>query len=344
MKGQVIGAPTKTVRKPSSNKPPPGGRRPNTAASSSVKPTTGETADEHIAVALHRIVCANLPNLTLVDDINNMYQQMYRKNFPRIDNGGMVNFIVTQYSHILNITNVNGQIFAGPVNPPETSAQGIIVIHRRSRSSSGSAGSASVWSSAQAVPPVTSSPPLSAPSAPPVSPRPQMNEQTLSLLSQGVRKVLTTFPGLGEADNIEELRSKISQGFFDMFKMPIALEAGKILVDPITILKKGEGTLFSKLVEEPVTGRVSVKGINKVVTPPVAAKNSGTHDPQITEGMKKLRTTLVRNLELIDSALAGYTSVADLQLCINGLGLLTDQETKFAENFQIMFPSNRPAS
>ena len=96
--GHVIGAPSKgpnSIRKTGGNKPSTANRYPSTNSSSAGK------ADEHIALALHRIVVANLPNQTLVEDINNLYQQMFRRNFPKISNFGIANGLKSNYDHIL---------------------------------------------------------------------------------------------------------------------------------------------------------------------------------------------------------------------------------------------------
>ena len=339
MKGQVIGAPSKAIRKPSAAV---GGasssqgtarrvvvEQPVGSAATIVKKQSVESMDEDFAVILHRLVCANLPNLTLVDDIPTMYQQMQRSTFPKVA-GGVASVLTSQFPHILSFTRMDGKLFASPLNPPETSVEGIVAIHKRAR-----AGHQPV--AAAAVVAATPS-------------RPQLNEQTLALVSQGVKKVLQTTPSIGQAINMNELRSQISKGFFDMFKMPIALEGGKVLVDPITILQKGEGTLFTKLVEEPVTGHVSVKAIISTSSSQSGSKQIGGSmsgaaaalDPQVTEGLKRLRFAIKKNIDLIDVALArpGAAGI-DVELQKSGIETMISEQFKFTEVLTHMFPASR---
>ena len=335
MKGgrQVIGAPSKGppgVKKTSSL------HKPSSAGSVRPAPAlSAEKADEKLAFELHRIVAANLPNLTLVDDVNNLYQEMFHRNFPKISQLGILHGLKSNYDHILNFSTINNKVYCGPANGADISKDDLLALHKRSREEV-----VATPVPAQIVKPVGAVTSVSS-IKPPAQSRAQVNEQTFSYLSQGVRTVLSADPSVGQAANLEELGEKISKSFFEMFRIPIALEAGKILVDPITILRKGEGTLFAKLVEEPVTGRVSVKPISvqKQTSP-----SSAEYESSVVEKLKRLRSSIVRNLEFIDTVLTRSLPLAskiEADVFANGILTLVDYQEKSSGALLSFFPGIR---
>jgi hypothetical protein len=182
--------------------------------------------------------------------------------------------------------------------------------------------------------------------SPQPAPRPSIvsltkeQEESAQLLLKGVYHTLLENPACGEGESLTDLRKKLQMGFYSVFQLPMILCSGE-LVDPIELVQKGQSKCFSRLLEEPLTGAVSVLVLSEnpvfppvvslttgwELVPPVIRKTSPSPSPEIMALFSKLRELVHANLLVIDSALAKPPmDIPDLTLWKQALETLCGQQ------------------
>ena len=295
------------------------------------QPATVPVSDVDFAVNLHRLVVANLPMRTDVDAIPQKYEMMFRLPFPippmPIGPTGLAALLTRDFRHILIFThNRSGQVFVEPALSPEIPLDEVARIHVATRSAAG---------------PVPQ--PMPSAGAPSMTTGQKLSpdeERSAQLILKALHKVIVMNPALGEADSLEKLRDNILDAFYDMFGTPMVLSSG-LPVDPIELIRKNEKRVFTKLIQEPVTGRVTVRAIVEgpsfipqvtLTAPPGGKTGGGSAEGfrTVNEAMVKLRSHLVANLGLIDVALArgDRMAIPDPALWKQALETLIGQEVQ----------------
>ncbi len=340
-------------------------------------------AEADFAIALHKIAVSNLPSKTPVDTIPHKFAALYPQvAFPipadRIPPGpdGLASILSGSFVHILNFTqNREGRVFVTPVFAADTTNEQIVDVHRKNRASGlGGPEMSSKIPQAKndvAVKNVAAdntnvrkiiSKNVSSPEKPSKSPPAARDllvippavlteyPEALALLAKAVHELLRMKPEIGEGANLDELRKNISECFFTWFHVPMTVAGGTIPIDPLSLMEKFQGTLFTRVMEEPVTGSVFVKAIVALpplppVIPPPQAKPVPAKPlalpAEVEVAALRLRAHLEKSLVVLDSALSGKRSfdIPDTNLWKNALDTLLSQESQALEVLSNLFPS-----
>lgn len=305
-------------------------------------PPREEMSEPEFAFTLHKIALAALPNKTPVNSVPSSFSAITRgQPFPippeRIPPGpeGLASILSAAYHHILNFTqNREGQIFMSPIFPPETTMEKIrdVLVKARGEETAPKAAA-----------------PKSAPAPKPAPLDPStvfsQHSESVNLLARGICELLRHRTDIGEAESIDGLRAKISENFYSFFKLPLSVAGSRVPVDPILILEKFQGALFSRIMEEPVTGGVFVKPLAEApaapaVSKPPASRLQSTLPAEVNVSAVNLRAQLARSLDILDAALSGTKKfeIPDPVLWKNALETLLNQENQAVEVLANLFP------
>jgi len=171
------------------------------------------------------------------------------------------------------------------------------------------------------------------------------SQETLELFAKGVHRLLIKNAKIGEAENLDALKMQIHGGFFELFKIPLAIETP---LDPLVVIQQAGGSMFGRLIEEPVTGRVSVSAVVSskptALVKPIITKTTPAvekiPDTIITVLTRQLRTQLLQNLDIVDKALSGgQLDVPDESLWKNALETLINQQVQASDILNNLFSS-----
>lgn len=270
-----------------------------------------------LGFALHQLVCAALPMRTAVESIPAAFVGMQGRPFPILFSNlhELTSILSTQYGHVLSFThNRAGQVFAEPVFPPDTPMERIVpprATGRRLYAAKKQGG----------------------PALPPPAVEPVIPAGEQALLVNAVMRLLTLSPELGEAAHLEGLFGQIDEAFFRAFRVPLRGGAGDIIKQ------------IGRIEQEPVTGRVSLRLVGKEVPPlrptSAAAKRPPPHPAEhVFRTLQQLRTQLLANLDLIDSALtrgSAHCVIPDVPLWTDAVQTLFTQETQAREILTNLF-------
>ena len=293
-----------------------------TPAWTSRSPPPSET---DLAVYLHRLIASNLPMRTEVATIPQQYSLMFRTPLPIPPNVGIETVLGRDFPHLFALSrNRSGQVFVEPRLGADAPIEEVARIHL-----------AHLKAGVGPQPlPQPINPPVASPQPTKLTPE---EEKTVQLILRGIHKVLIMHPQIGDANSIDDLRNAILDAFYDIIGVPMVLPSSNRRVDPLELVRKNQGKVFTRLVEEPVTGRVSVKAITErphfvpqvtlaFPTRPIQTKpNTIVHDL-----VQKLRTQIASNLSSLDRAIAsGFDkNVADPKLWKEALEALITHEAQ----------------
>jgi hypothetical protein len=293
----------------------------------------GPPAEAELAVNLHKLITSNLPNRTEVSAIPQQYGAMFRTQFPIPPNAGIDTVLGRDFSHLFSLSrNRTGQVFVEPRIGSDLPIEEVVRIHLTHLKASMQPKS----------PPL----PLNPPPAPSQQPSKLTaeEERTVQLILRGIHKILIMHPTIGDANSINDLRNALLEAFYDILGVPMVIPSSNRRVDPIELIRKNQGKVFTRLVEEPVTGKVSVKAITeRPHFVPQVTLGFQTRSIQTTpntilhELVQSLRSQLATNLNSLDRAIAsGFDrKVADPKLWKEALEALIsheDQTTSILNN------------
>ena len=325
------------------------------------KGAAGPSSDVEFAVNLHTLVCSNLPKHTLVESIPSQYTQMYWKPFPippeAVPAGpfGLASVLESHFGHLFNFSNDRQSAsLIDPILPPNSSPDDVARFHSDFRLKS-------TKTPAQLEPPVH---PLAlmtktAPQPAPASSLVKINtlklsseeENSAQLILRCLHKILINKPYIGEADSMSALQEALQDAYFDLMGLPMVLCSG-LVVDPLDLIQKNQTKSFTRIFEEPVTGRVNVRAIPEnpqfvpVGTITLTEKNSSSAKSRVPRelesvgaAMRSLKQNLSDNLHAVETALGRMDKMAvpDVKLWLSALDTLVGQEKQAGEILANLF-------
>ena len=339
-------------------------------ASGSIDPV-----DLEFAVNLHTLICSNLPNPTLVESIPSQYLQMYWKPFPippeAVPAGpnGLMSVLESHFDHLMGFSKdfQTGEFFVKPKLPPNLSSDDVARFHTDYRLTSISTSSTNISNK-----PVVHHHPLALMGKNISAPKPLLNqavpasapvvkintikltpeeENSAQIIIRCLHKILSGKPYLGEADSMPLLHDALHEAYFELMGLPMVLCSG-LVVDPLDLIQKNQGKSFTRIFQEPVTGKVNVRAIQE--NPQFASIGSVTLTEKnvssaklripkelesVASSMRLLKDKLSMNLHAVDSALAQMDklTVPDVNLWLTALDTLVKQESQAGEILSNLF-------
>lgn len=310
-------------------------------------------ADVDIAVNLHRLVGSNAPRATPVEALPEQYMQMYWQPFPIppevVPPGGLADVLAREFGHLFTFSkNRAGAPYVSTVMPADTPLDQVARLHIEARMAQQPPPPVSKKAPAKKPTPVAVAKAVAPAAQVPAGPSPVKlsadEEASAQTLLKGLHCVLVGNSKLGDAQSMEELRRNLQLGFFELFQLPLVLSSSKI-ADPIELVLKGQMKCFTRLLQDPLNGTVSVKALTENVqipqigslthdwmkaprtTVPPSPDATSTVKPAVDALFKRLRDQLVENLSMVDGAIANPNlNVPDVKLWTQALETLCHQE------------------
>lgn len=299
------------------------------------------------AVNLHRLVVSNLPMRTEVDSIPQRYSAIFRIPFPISPTVPLAAVLTHDFGHLFAVTqNRSGQVFVEPKLGPDLPLEEVARMHQ-----------AHIRALVAPQPPIfhSNNPPVRQVPMPMPQPAPQRTvtgnltpreEKSVLLMLKGLHKVLLMHPELGESDSISNLRDSLLDAFFDIIGLPMVCPATQRSVDPIELLQKNQGKVFTRIIEEPVTGKVSVRAIaENPQFGPQGSLSSGTVGTPVPRTgfsamLQLLREQILANSFIVESALNDRhlaQRIADRNLWQQAMETLINQEKQATSILNSLF-------
>lgn len=333
-----------------------------------------DPVDLEFAVNLHTLVCSNLPKRTLVESIPAQYLKMYWKPFPippeAVPAGphGLASVLESHFNHLLSFSkDRQSESFVEPLMPPNSPSDEVARFHTEKRLSA-----------------MKSHPPEPAPVQHPLailgkniggpskpSPQPAQaqapsgtsvvkintlklspeEENSAQLILRCIHKILTNKPYIGDADSMSALQEALQDGYFDLMGLPMVLCSG-LVVDPLDLILKNQMKSFTRIFEEPVTGKVNVRAIQEnpqfipIGSITITEKNISSTKIRVprelepvASAMRLLKDKLARNINSIDAALGRMDKldVPDITLWLSALDTLVGQEKQAGDILANLF-------